>query len=192
MRPLIAFAILLFLTVKAEAQLYPAYYPGAPAYYPGFTWMQPYYAPAYYPVPSGLPTGLPAYVQQDPLAAQRLVPNTFVIPGNNENTDVLMRRVQQLSDELRSLQTEVATTDQELTRLRTFETPPATTTPAPPVVLVLNDGRVLETKGYAVARGRLWILTRSGSEQIALSQLNVPATQKENLKRGITFPDLES
>jgi hypothetical protein len=185
MKPLTAFAILLFLTVNARAQLYPAYYPG-------YFSMQPYYVPAYNPMPSGLPTGLPAYVQQDPLAAQHPVSNQFVIPSNNENTDVLMRRIQQLSEEVRSLQAGIAATDQELAQLRTFETPLATTKPAPPTVLVLKDGRVLETQGYAVARGRLWILTRSGSEQIAVSQLNVPATQEENLKRGIVFPNLES
>jgi hypothetical protein len=102
-----------------------------------------------------------------------------------------MRRIQQLNEEVRSLQAEIAATDQELAQLRTFEAPPAATEPATPVVLVLKDGRVLETQGYVAARRSLWILTRSGSEQIALSTLNVPATQKENLKRGIMFPDLE-
>jgi hypothetical protein len=185
MKPLIALAVLLFVTVNAKAQL-------NPAYYPGYLSMQPYYVPAYNPVPSGLPTGLPAYVQQDPLAAQHVVSNSFVMPGNNENTDALMRRIQQLNDEVRSLQAKVAATDQQLAQLRTFETPPATTESATPTVLVLNDGRMIETQGYAIARGRLWILTPSGSEQIAVSQLNVPATQKENSKRGIVFPNPES
>jgi hypothetical protein len=79
-----------------------------------------------------------------------------------------------------------------IVQLRTSEKPPASTKPAAPVVLVLKNGRVLETRGYVFARDRLWIVTPSGSEQIALSQLDVPATQVRNLTRGIQFPNLQS
>ena len=183
-----AFAILFSLTATAEAQLYPGY-PYVQPYDQGAT-TQPYYPRSYYPVPFGLPN----YSQQDPLAAQHpVVSNEFAVSSNIEaTTDTLRQQVQELTEQVRSLQAEIAAADEQLAQLRTFETPSAPTKPAAPVVLVLKNGKVLETNGYAIVGDRLWILTRSGREQIALSNLNVPATQKENLKRGIKFPNLES
>jgi hypothetical protein len=187
MKLLTAFAILLFLAANAEAQLYPGY-PYSQPYYQGLT-TQPYYPQPYYPVPFGLPN----YSQQDPLAAQHpAVANEFAISSNNEATDTLRRQVQQLTEQVRSRQDEIAATDEQLAQMRSFETPSASTKPAAPGVLVLKNGQVLETRGYAVVGDTLWILTRSGREQMALSNLDVPATQKENLKRGIKFPNLES
>lgn len=182
-----AFGILFFLAANAEAQLYPGYPYSQP--YDLSATTQPYYPESYYPVPFGLPN----YSLQDPLAAQHpAVSNELAISSNNAATDTLRRQVQELTEQVRSLQAEIATTDEQLAQLRAFETPSASTEPARPVVLVLKNGKVLETKGYAVVGDTLWILTRSGQEQIALSNLNVPATQKENLKRGIRFPNLES
>jgi hypothetical protein len=186
MKLLTAFAILFFLGANAEAQLYPGY-PYSQPFDLGAT-TQPYYPQSYYPVPFGLPN----YSQQDPLAAQHpAVSNEFAISSNNA-ADTFRRQVQQLTEQVRSLQAEIAATDEELAQLRAFETPSASTKPATPVVLVLKNGRVLETRGYAVVGDTLWILTPSGQEQIAVSNLNVTATQKENLKRGIKFPNLES
>jgi len=176
-----AFAILFFLTARAEAQLYPGY-PYLQLYDPRAT-AQPYYPQAYYPVPFGLPN----YSQLDPLAAQQsAVANQITVSTNNE------ARLQQLNEEVRSLQDRLRATDEQLAQLRAFEASPASTEQKPPVVLVLKNGTVLETEGYALVGGTLWILSRSGREQISLSSLNVPATQKENLKRGIQFPDLGS
>jgi hypothetical protein len=161
--------------------LYPGY-PYLQVYDLGAT-TQPYYPQAYYPVPFGLPN----YSRLDPLAAQQsAVTNQFAFPSNNE------ARLQQLNEEVRSLQDQLRATDEQLAKLRAFEAPPASTEQKAPVVLVLKNGKVIEAEGYAVVGGTLWILSRSGREQIAVSNLNVPATQNENLKRGIQFPDLGS
>ena len=183
MKPLTAFAILFFLTGSVEAQVYPGY--PYPQPYDLNATAHPYYPPAYYPVPFGLPN----YSLQDPLAArQAAVSNEYTIPSSNETTDTLIRQIEQLTEQVRSLQAEIAATDEKLGQVRVSETPQAPTKAPAPVVLVLKNGKVIETRGYAVAGDALWIVTESGPEQITLSKLNVPATQQENLKRGIDFP----
>jgi hypothetical protein len=58
---------------------------------------------------------------------------------------------------------------------------------AMPTVLVMRDGRRVETQSYAIADQTLWIFTDAGSQRFALSDLDVEATQKENATRGIRF-----
>jgi hypothetical protein len=187
MKLLAVFAGVLFLASTAEAQLYPGY-PNLQPYYPGAI-TQPFYPQAYYPVPFGLPN----YGGVDPLAMQRPgVVQQPTVSNMINSTDIVRQQVDQLTDQVRSVQAELTTAQQELAQLRASEIAPGPAKPETPVVLVFKNGAVLESKGYAVARGRLWILTPSGPERIALSSLNVPETQRENLKRGINFPNLTS
>jgi hypothetical protein len=167
-----AFAVLLFLAATAQAQTYPGY-PYFQPYYPG-TITQPYYQ-FYYPEAFGQNY----YAQQDYLAAQ-------------QNADSLRQQVQQLTQEVTSLQAQLANAQNQLAQMRESETPqPSTSETTTPVVLVFKNGETLETRGYVVAGSTLWIQTASGREQIDVSSLNVPATQRENLRRGIRFPNLE-
>ena len=64
--------------------------------------------------------------------------------------------------------------------------------PRPPVILVFKNGQQIESQGYAIMGDILWVLTESGNQRVALSSLDVAATQRENLKRGIEFPDVGS
>ncbi len=73
------------------------------------------------------------------------------------------------------------------------EEPPATdfnsdAEPLPaPTVLVFKDGHQLEIDNYAIVAQTLYDLTPGHPRKIALSDLDLPATQKENDDRGITF-----
>jgi hypothetical protein len=164
------FAVLFLLTATAQAQTYPGY-PYFQPYYPG-TITQPYYQ-FYYPDTFG-----PNYAQQDYLAAQ-------------QTADSLRQQVQQLNQQVSSLQAQLANAQDQLAQLQQSEAPQPPANPTTPVVLVFKNGERLETRGYVVAGSTLWIQTASGREQIDVSRLNVPATQRENLRRGIRFPDLE-
>jgi hypothetical protein len=168
--------LLLAGTVHAQIPSYPVY-PNLQPYYPGAIY-PPYYPQAYYPQPY-IP---PAYYGQAPYGSDQFTNNT-------ETIDRLQREVQRLTDQVRQLQAELSAQAQQFEA----QTPPVSLQkpeiPATPVILVLKDGTRIESQGYAIANHMIWIVTPDGSQRIPLSRLDVAATQKENLKRGIQFPN---
>ncbi len=54
-------------------------------------------------------------------------------------------------------------------------------------VLVFKDGHKLQVKNYVIQGDMLYDLTPGHSRKIALAELDVPATQKQNDDQGITF-----
>jgi len=64
--------------------------------------------------------------------------------------------------------------------------------PSPdPTVLVFKDGHQLEVENYAIVSQTLYDLTPGHPRKIALADLDLPATQKQNDDHGVTF-DLPS
>jgi hypothetical protein len=59
--------------------------------------------------------------------------------------------------------------------------------PPSPTVLVFKDGRELEVENYAIVAQTLYDLTPGHPRKIALSDIDLPATQKHNDDRGVTF-----
>jgi len=59
--------------------------------------------------------------------------------------------------------------------------------PQIPTILVFKDGHQLEVENYAVVGQTLCDLTSGHSRKIALADLDLPATQKQNDDRGVTF-----
>jgi hypothetical protein len=64
--------------------------------------------------------------------------------------------------------------------------------PAPPLVqentvLIFRDGHRLEVTGYAIAGQDVLNLSGNGPRRIALADLDLPATIRENDDRGIDF-----
>ena len=174
---LIGVLLLAGTVVRAQIPSYPVY-PNLQPYYPGAIY-PPWYPQAYYPQLYSAP----AYYGQAPYSSDQN-------PNNTQTIDRLTREVQQLTDQVRQLQAELSATQ----ALRYKPQPTAAPEQSPetastPVILVLKDGTRVESQGYAIANHMLWMLTRDGSQQIPLSQLDVIATQNENLKRGIQFPN---
>jgi hypothetical protein len=64
----------------------------------------------------------------------------------------------------------------------------------PPTVLVFRNGHREETKNYAIVGEMLWSFNQQRTEKIALVSLDLPATEKTNLERGVDFhiPDANS
>ena len=63
--------------------------------------------------------------------------------------------------------------------------PPAP--PEPATIIVLRDGRRLETTNYAVMDQTLWNFSSRPVQKIPLSSVDVNASQKANAERGIDF-----
>jgi hypothetical protein len=178
-----ALITIFFITGILQAQVpyytsnYRTYYPGMAMqpYYPGAT-APPYYPQAYYPQPYAVLAPYPT--------------SQIAVTDNNAEIDVLTRQVQQLTEEIMQLQAQLAFVQQQPAAppVEVSESQPQA--PATPIALVFKNGTRIDTQGYAIAGQTLWILRPSGNERVALSQLNVAATQRENSKRGIQFPDV--
>ncbi len=59
--------------------------------------------------------------------------------------------------------------------------------PQPPTTLVFKDGRQLEVNNYAIVSQTLYDLTPGHPRKIALADLDLPATQKQNDDHGVVF-----
>jgi hypothetical protein len=59
--------------------------------------------------------------------------------------------------------------------------------PRPPTTLVFKDGHQLEIENYAIVNQTLYDLTPGHPRRITLADLDLPATEKQNDDRGITF-----
>jgi hypothetical protein len=59
--------------------------------------------------------------------------------------------------------------------------------PQPPTVLVFKDGHAIEVEDYAIVGVSLFDLTPGHARKIALADLDLEATQKQNDDRGVVF-----
>jgi hypothetical protein len=59
--------------------------------------------------------------------------------------------------------------------------------PQPATTLIFKDGRRMDVHNYVIAKGTLTVLDGGTRQRIALSQIDIPATQKANEDRGVTF-----
>ena len=60
-------------------------------------------------------------------------------------------------------------------------------TPQPSTLLVFKDGHQIEVGNYAIVGQTLYDLTPSHTRKVALAGLDLPATEKQNEDRGVTF-----
>jgi hypothetical protein len=59
--------------------------------------------------------------------------------------------------------------------------------PQPPTTLIFKDGHQLEVNNYAIVSQTLYDLTPGHARKIALADLDLPATQKQNDDHGVVF-----
>lgn len=57
----------------------------------------------------------------------------------------------------------------------------------PQTVLVFKDGHRVEVENYAIVGGTLYDLSQGRSKKVALAELDLPATVKQNDERGVEF-----
>jgi hypothetical protein len=65
--------------------------------------------------------------------------------------------------------------------------PEAAPEPSTPTVLVFKDGHLLEVENYAIVGSTLYDLTEGHRRRVALADLDLTATAKQNDDRGIDF-----
>ena len=64
---------------------------------------------------------------------------------------------------------------------------PEETSTQPDTLLIFKDGHQLEVTNYAIQGNTLFDLTPGHSRKVPLSDLDIPATQKQNDDRGTSF-----
>ena len=102
--------------------------------------------------------------------------------------NALTRQVQELEADVQMLRTQILQAQTEMNQARTAAIAAAVAAerPAESVVLVLKNGQQLMASGYAVSGDTVWMLRPSAIEKVALSELDLAATRKANLTRGVT------
>lgn len=107
-------------------------------------------------------------------------------PGTDAATMILADEVNRLRGDIRQLQSEKQT-------LAMPPSPAPAATPAPPeppapaTVIVLRDGKQVETTNYAVMDQTLWNFSAHPVQKIPLTSVDLQASQKANSSRGIDF-----
>lgn len=113
------------------------------------------------------------------------------LPAQAEDTG-LGDQVRQLSQQLADLQNQLGR-KAEPDSLGSPETPPAEDAPpAPPVTVVLRDGKTLQVQSYAVMGGVFWDLSSQPGRQIPIANIDVPASAKASEASGAEFPAIRS
>jgi hypothetical protein len=104
----------------------------------------------------------------------------------------------QVRQELESLRTTVREYRDELRATRGTEPPAPKAEPVqaaesqpaanqPETVLVFKDGHHIEVSNYAIVGGTLYDLSEGRTKKVALAELDLPATVKQNDEHGVEF-----
>jgi hypothetical protein len=108
--------------------------------------------------------------------------------SNYNQINSLSEQVQRLTNEVQLLQMELAAAQAVPPEPLLLEVKsPTPAPPVKPVLLIYRNGHRLEIHGYAIVGQTLYTTYEDGSKRIPLSDLNIDAMRKENLKRGINF-----
>lgn len=129
-------------------------------------WETPYYtaAPAY---------AAPAYVE----------------PQVSQTDPQLIYEIERLRDEVERLRQQQQ--QPVITLPQASPVPPPQSVPEvppTPATLVFRDGRRMLIQNYAIVRDTVWVLDEKSATKIAVSELDLEATQRENNSKGVRFP----
>jgi hypothetical protein len=155
-----------------------------PGFYSNF-WAGPYYnIPSYsvplYPTLAYTTPVYPATVYSEP---------AYAVPSVSRHEIELEYELQRLSREVQELRRQAFTPVQPQTPQAPQAAPAAEPErPVVPTVLVFRDGRRLSVQNYAIVGQTLWVLDERTSSRIAISELDLDATQAENRGQGVRFP----
>jgi len=156
-------------------------------YYGGYYWGYPY---SYYPY-SGYGYGYPfpdyGYSSYDTGVAQEYAAQQQQL---NAQVSDLSAQVQQLQVQNQELQGALSQPAAPIAPPpeQSPEPPAGASSPnAPAAVLIYKDGHRVEVRNYAIVGETVWILSDQRAMKVPLSQLDLPATRKENEQRGVPF-----
>lgn len=107
-------------------------------------------------------------------------PQPVVEEQDNGNRELALQ-VQELSDEIQAMRDE----DRRHEPPKSTQAQPAEKDDGPNAILVFRDGLQLPVRNYAISGDTIWVLDKPSTQKIALSKLDVAATQQVNDKNGL-------
>jgi len=142
----------------------------------------PYYGGGYY-VPSEYPAYIGEPMVDDPGPYEAVAPEQNQADSIQRELTSLKATINDYRDELRSTRTESKPRYQEPAE------PPAQQPVAdqPKTVLVFKDGHQSTVMNYAIVGTTLYDLSEGRTKKVALAELDLPATVKQNDDRGVEF-----
>ncbi|MFZ0792200.1 MAG: hypothetical protein WAM65_00435 [Candidatus Korobacteraceae bacterium] len=134
--------------------------------YPWWGWGGSYYDNSYY-----------NYYPSDAYPAQAYPAYTYppADAGDYSQDNQTQDQIDRLTGEVNQLRSQ-----QSLGQSRTAEIHAET-------VLVYRDGHTEEVQNYAIVGKTIWIFNEARARKVAISELDVPATKRDNEDRGIDF-----
>jgi hypothetical protein len=131
--------------------------------------------------------GFSPFIWSTPIYAEPLYTEpTYVTPPVSQSEIELSNQVEQLSREIEQLRDEQASAAAR--QAPPPPTPSEPARPAVPTVLVFRDGHRIMVQNWAIVEQTFLGLDENTARKIPLSELDLAATQRENLSRGIRFP----
>jgi len=114
------------------------------------------------------------------------------LPPVDSTTQVLANEIDKLTEQVQQL---TAERQAQASQAPAFEPegPAAqvqTVPPEPSTILVLRDGKKVETDNYAVMGATFWNFSAHPVQRIPIAQIDVSASRQANELRGIEFPAL--
>jgi hypothetical protein len=118
--------------------------------------------------------------------------STQAPPPVDSTTQVLANEIDKLTEQVQQL---TAQRQAQAAQAPAFEpegpAPQAQTVPpVPSTILVLRDGKKVETDNYAVMGATFWNFSAHPVQRIPIAQIDVSASRQANELRGIEFPSL--
>ena len=142
-------------------------------FYSPYIWPTTFYNEPAYSVYSAPPV----YSEPAPVVSQNEVELAYQVGQLSAQIDQLRQQQQQQQQQqgINSYTQPVPQPQDSVQRITT------------PTVLVFRDGRRMEIQNYAIVGETLWVLDERVATKIALADLDLDATQKENRGRGMRF-----
>jgi hypothetical protein len=160
------------------------------------------YNPGYYGVPTLFPsfnTGYyPPGVWPSPVVTQPIYPTPYipeipeaVDPGISPQDMILAAELARISEQLQALRNQQAAPVAVPAPQQQPQPPstqgPSQEKPSAATVLIMRDGRRIETQSYAIADQMLWVFDQGTTLRFSMADVDVDATRAENSRRGIRF-----
>lgn len=111
---------------------------------------------------------------------QRPEPEQPAVAEEDSHSRELAAEVQELSDEIQSMRDEQRSREAQ----KSAPAPEAPKDTGPNAILVFRDGLQLPVRNYAISDDTIWVLDKP-NQKIAISKLDIPATQQVNDKNGL-------
>ena len=120
----------------------------------------------------------------DTYAAQTYPSYVYVSPDNSsyyaQNSQAQQQEIDRLNNEMAALRAQRESP-------KSAEQPQAKAQIHAETVLIYHDGHAEEVENYAIVGKTIWVFNEARARKISLSDLDLPATNKDNEDRGIDF-----